>query len=142
MRKNLAVIAVIIMVCVVFCGCGKKEAEQEGKGKIQMVATTWGVGIREDGTEGMYRNAEAKEMSEPKAGDVLYDGTMGMLSIASISDKELVLNNSGFGVPDKDGNISLLQDPPKTIKIQSGETINLNTLSMDSGVEMVITYSK
>lgn len=131
----------IIISCAAFCGCGKRiEARQEEKGKIQVVTTIWSVGVREDGTGGMYRNADTKEMSEPKVGDILYDGTMGKLSIASITDKELVLENTGFGVPDKDGNISLLQDPPKTIKIRCGETLNLNTLSMDAGVEMVISY--
>ena len=76
-----------------------------------------------------------------KRGDLIFQGFDSTITVKSVNDKKIVLDVDGILVePTPDGRIDFSKEPLTRIVLESGQSIQLVSLSMDAGVRVNIGF--
>ncbi len=131
MKKNLLCFCVsVILLLTCIAGCGNAEAADK---KLTVTASTW----HELGGE----DAEPVVFSPVKKGDEIYNGFSSVITVKSVSAGKIVLAIDGCLVePNADGTINLDIEPLRKVILETGESIELVSQTMDGGVNITITF--
>ena len=134
MRIKAVLIVAAVLVLVVTGGCGTTNDSNLTEGAALSVETKdyndLGESVDNINT---YENL--------KAGDEVYRSAYGVIKVKSVNAERIVLKIDGYFVePNEDGSINLSAHSLKKITIQRGESIKLNSQTMDAGVKLTIKY--
>ena len=134
--KIRAFLPVVMLVVVLACaGCKSTEETQAGpvEKTLSGQETKW------------YETGSA--VNDPviynplEAGDVVYDDGYYRIEIESVNEAVIVLDVDGCLVePNSDGTINLRAESVDEIEIAAGESIELVSQTMDSGINLIISY--
>ena len=76
-----------------------------------------------------------------KRGDVIYSDRESTITVRSVTEKKIVLDVDGILVePTAEGRIDFSKEPLTRITLESGQGIQLVSLTMDAGVHVNILF--
>ncbi len=128
--KSFIYIGLIIFLFIFSCGCGNDEPVLVN---LSVCETEW----NEFGSS----TADPIIYTQLKRGDVVYDSNETKITVKSVTENRLVLEIDGFMVePNDDGSINLGAEPLKIIDLTKGQSIEIDSQSMDAGFNLLISY--
>ncbi len=128
--KSFIYIGLIIFLILFSCGCGNDEPVQVN---LSVCETEW--------SEFGSSTADPIIYTQLKRGDVVYDSNETKITVKSVTENRLVLEIDGFMVePNDDGSINLGAEPLKIIDLTKGQSIEIDSQSMDAGFNLLISY--
>lgn len=128
--KSFIYIGLIIFLIIFSCGCGNDEPVQVN---LSVCETEW--------SEFGSSTADPIIYTQLKRGDVVYDSNETKITVKSVTENRLVLEIDGFMVePNDDGSINLGAEPLKIIDLTKGQSIEIDSQSMDAGFNLLISY--
>ena len=134
--KIRAFLPVVMLAVVLACaGCKSTEETQAGPGEktLSVQETKWYETGSTVNDPVVYNPLEA--------GDVVYDDGYYRIEIESVNEDVIVLDVDGCLVePNSDGTINLRAESVDEIEIAAGESIELVSQTMDSGINLIISY--
>ena len=87
------------------------------------------------------KNNEPEIITILRKGEEVYNGFNSVITIDSVSNREIVLKIEGCLVePNADGSVNLSKEPLKEITVKRDETVKLVSQTMDGGVKLEIKY--
>lgn len=135
MKKS---IILAIIITTLLCGCTSAEVVEDTKLGITITKSVWPSGGSSD--------IWIENIEKPVVGNIIIDSDdIGMklkVTIDKVTDKYVVLDiDSEVFVPrNEDGSINLNAKTPEEIKINSGESVDLCSQTMDYGHIYTIEY--
>ena len=128
--KSFIYIGLIIFIFLFSCGCGNDEPVRVN---LSVCETQWSeLGSSTD---------EPIVYTQLKRGDVVYDSHETKIVVKTVTENRLVLEIDGYMVePNDDGSVNLNAEPVKTIELTKGQSIELDSQTMSSGFNLLITY--
>lgn len=128
--KSFIYIGLIIFLILFSCGCGNDEPVQVN---LSVCETEW--------SEFGSSTADPIIYTQLKRGDVVYDSNETKITVKSVTENRLVLEIDGFMVePNDDGSINLGAEPLKIIDLTKGQSIEIDSQTMDAGFNLLISY--
>lgn len=128
--KSFICIGLIIFLILFSCGCGNDEPVQVN---LSVCETEW--------SEFGSSTADPIIYTQLKRGDVVYDSNETKITVKSVTENRLVLEIDGFMVePNDDGSINLGAEPLKIIDLTKGQSIEIDSQTMDAGFNLLISY--
>ena len=128
--KSFIYIGLIIFLILFSCGCGNDEPVQVN---LSVCETEW--------SEFGSSTADPIIYTQLKRGDVVYDSNETKITVKSVTENRLVLEIDGFMVePNDDGSINLGAEPLKIIDLTKGQSIEIDSQTMDAGFDLLISY--
>ncbi|MBO4458078.1 MAG: hypothetical protein J5802_10185 [Butyrivibrio sp.] len=146
MNKIRVIFAIVSCVVLVgLCGCGTAGGENENSpmpNKIENNGEGTGLYIKEGlWSSGGHCGDNEYTYSDLKAGDEIYNDWDSVITVKSVDDEKVVLSIDGcFVEPNEDGSINLNKQPLKKLTINRGETVEIETQTMDAGAKLEISY--
>ena len=130
-KKAICVILVGILA-VVLCWCMANRGSS-GDSVLTIDHGYWNeMGADGDGTN---------TFTEIQTGDVVYEDSFGTFKVKSVSSKKIVISIKGGGFSERKGSgIDLNSKSLKTITIKKGESLTIDSQSMDAGVQLTFRY--
>ena len=127
----------VVMLTVVFVFAGCKSAEETPAGPVDKTLSVQETKWYETGS-----TVNDPVVYNPlEAGDVVYDDGYYRIGIESVNEDVIVLDVDGCLVePNSDGTINLRAESVDEIEIAAGESIELVSQTMDSGINLIISY--
>ena len=127
----------VVMLAVVFVFAGCKSAEETKAGPVDKTLSVQETKWYETGS-----TVNDPVVYNPlEAGDVVYDDGYYRIEIESVNEDVIVLDVDGCLVePNSDGTINLRAESVDEIEIAAGESIELVSQTMDSGINLIISY--
>ena len=128
--KSFIYIGLIIFLISFSCGCGNDEPVRVN---LSVCETQWSeLGSSTD---------EPIVYTQLKRGDVVYDSHETKIVVKTVTENRLVLEIDGYMVePNDDGSVNLNAEPVKTIELTKGQSIELDSQTMSSGFNLLISY--
>ena len=127
----------VVMLAVVFVFAGCKSAEETQAGPVDKTLSVQEIKWYETGSS----TEDPVEFNPLEAGDVVYDDGYYRIEIESVNEDVIVLDVDGCLVePNSDGTINLRAESVDEIEIAVGESIELVSQTMDSGINLIISY--
>ena len=128
--KSFIYIGLIIFLFLFSCGCGNDEPVRVN---LSVCETQWSeLGSSTD---------EPIVYTQLKRGDVVYDSHETKIVVKTVTENRLVLEIDGYMVePNDDGSVNLNAEPVKTIELTKGQSIELDSQTMSSGFNLLISY--
>ena len=127
----------VVMLAVVFVFAGCKSAVETQAGPVDKTLSVQETKWYETGS-----TVNDPVIYNPlEAGDVVYDDGYYRIEIESVNGDVIVLDVDGCLVePNSDGTINLRAESVDEIEIAAGESIELVSQTMDSGINLIISY--
>ena len=128
--KSFIYIGLIIFLFLFSCGCGNDEPVRVN---LSVCETQWSeLGSSTD---------EPIVYTQLKRGDIVYDSHETKIVVKTVTENRLVLEIDGYMVePNDDGSVNLNAEPVKTIELTKGQSIELDSQTMSSGFNLLISY--
>ena len=128
--KSFIYIGLIIFLISFSCGCGNDEPVRVN---LSVCETQWSeLGSSTD---------DPIVYTQLKRGDVVYDSHETKIVVKTVTENRLVLEIEGYMVePNDDGSVNLNAEPVKTIELTKGQSIELDSQTMSSGFNLLISY--
>ncbi len=128
--KSFIYIGLIIFLISFSCGCGNDEPVRVN---LSVCETQWSeLGSSTD---------DPIVYTQLKRGDIVYDSHETKIVVKTVTENRLVLEIDGYMVePNDDGSVNLNAEPVKTIELTKGQSVELDSQSMSSGFNLLITY--
>ena len=128
--KSFIYIGLIIFLISFSCGCGNDEPVRVN---LSVCETQWSeLGSSTD---------DPIVYTQLKRGDIVYDSHETKIVVKTVTENRLVLEIDGYMVePNDDGSVNLNAEPVKTIELTKGQSIELDSQTMSSGFNLLISY--
>ena len=128
--KSFIYIGLIIFLISFSCGCGNDEPVRVN---LSVCETQWSeLGSSTD---------EPIVYTQLKRGDLVYDSHETKIVVKTVTENRLLLEIDGYMVePNDDGSDNLNAEPVKTIELTKGQSIELDSQTMSSGFNLLISY--
>ena len=128
-KKSISV-GLFLLIMIFTYGCGNAEPVQT---TLSIEETQWSeLGSSTD---------DPIVITPLQRGDVVYDSNETKITVKSVTESRLVLEIDGFMVePNDDGSINLGAEPLKIIDLTKGQSIEIDSQTMDAGFNLLISY--